>query len=107
LRQVRWSPEQISGWLSEQGIKLSHERIYQMIWASNTQACTPRSGEAFEGFVIVQTSPGRGPSASLHRLGRRDNCVAQFAFSDCLKRVLGDRVCDDEVRAAERSRACF
>jgi IS30 family transposase len=28
---MRWSPEQISGWLSEQGIKLSHERIYQMI----------------------------------------------------------------------------
>jgi IS30 family transposase len=32
LRQMRWSPEQISGWLSEQGIKLSHERIYQMMW---------------------------------------------------------------------------
>ena len=32
LRQMRWSPEQISGWPSEQGIKLSHERIYQMIW---------------------------------------------------------------------------
>jgi IS30 family transposase len=29
---MRWSPEQISGWLSEQRIKLSHERIYQMIW---------------------------------------------------------------------------
>ena len=27
LRQMRWSPEQISGWLSEQGIKLSHQRI--------------------------------------------------------------------------------
>src|ERR1700731_5503059 len=24
LRQMRWSPEQISGWLSEQGINLSH-----------------------------------------------------------------------------------
>jgi transposase, IS30 family len=32
LRQMRWSPEQISGWLFEQGIKLSHERICQMIW---------------------------------------------------------------------------
>jgi IS30 family transposase len=32
LRQMRWSPEQISGWLCEQGIKLSHECIYQMIW---------------------------------------------------------------------------
>jgi IS30 family transposase len=29
---MRWSPEQISGWLCEQGIKLSHECIYQMIW---------------------------------------------------------------------------
>ena len=32
LRQMRWYPEQISGWLRDQGIKLSHERIYQMIW---------------------------------------------------------------------------
>ena len=32
LCQMRWSPEQISGWLFEQGTKLSHERIYQMIW---------------------------------------------------------------------------
>ena len=32
LCQTRWSPEQISGWLSEQGIQLSHESIYQMIW---------------------------------------------------------------------------
>jgi hypothetical protein len=23
---MRWSPEQISGWLRDQGIKLSHER---------------------------------------------------------------------------------
>ena len=26
LRQMRWSPEQISSWLSDKGIKLSHER---------------------------------------------------------------------------------
>src|SRR6516162_6128143 len=32
LRQMRWSPEQITGWLCEQGINLSHECIYQMIW---------------------------------------------------------------------------
>ena len=30
---MRWSPEQISGWLSDQGIWfLAVERIYQMIW---------------------------------------------------------------------------
>jgi hypothetical protein len=28
---MRWSPEQISGWLFEQGIKLSHERT--AVWA--------------------------------------------------------------------------
>jgi IS30 family transposase len=27
LREMRWSPEQISGWLRDQGIELSHERI--------------------------------------------------------------------------------
>ena len=32
LCQMRWSPEQISGWLYERGLGLSHERIYQMIW---------------------------------------------------------------------------
>ncbi|QQR68206.1 MAG: IS30 family transposase [Alphaproteobacteria bacterium] len=32
LRTARWSPEQVSGWLAEQGVSLSHERIYQMIW---------------------------------------------------------------------------
>jgi IS30 family transposase len=32
LQTQRWSPEQISGWLGEHGIALSHERIYQMIW---------------------------------------------------------------------------
>lgn len=32
LRTARWSPEQVSGWLAEQGLSLSHERIYQMIW---------------------------------------------------------------------------
>jgi IS30 family transposase len=34
--QIRldWSPEQVSGWLiKQQGIYLSHERIYQHIWA--------------------------------------------------------------------------
>ena len=27
----KWSPEQISGWLKKDGIKISHERIYQFI----------------------------------------------------------------------------
>ena len=52
LRQMRWSPEQISGWLSEQGIKLSHERIYQMIWddkrdGGNLWRCLRRRGRRY------------------------------------------------------------
>ena len=32
--ELEWSPEQISGWLNlEEKIQLSHERIYQHIWA--------------------------------------------------------------------------
>jgi transposase, IS30 family len=31
---INWSPEQISGWLKEvEGICISHERIYQHVWA--------------------------------------------------------------------------
>jgi IS30 family transposase len=32
LRSQRWSPEQISGWLGEQNISLSHESIYRIVW---------------------------------------------------------------------------
>lgn len=33
LKEDQWSPEQISGWLQkENGLKISHERIYQYIW---------------------------------------------------------------------------
>ena len=63
LRQMRWSPEQISGWLSEQGIKLSHERIYQMIWTTNATAAT--CGAVFGGAENVITSvPARTPDAA-------------------------------------------
>jgi IS30 family transposase len=35
MRAERWSPEQISFWLqAERGLSLSHEWIYQMIWAN-------------------------------------------------------------------------
>lgn len=36
-----WSPEQLSGWLNvDQGIKISHERIYQHIWADKRHGGT-------------------------------------------------------------------
>lgn len=35
---LKWSPEQVSGWLSrERDIALSHERIYQHVWADKRQ----------------------------------------------------------------------
>lgn len=35
---LEWSPEQVSGWLgSERGIAISHERIYQQVWADKRQ----------------------------------------------------------------------
>jgi transposase, IS30 family len=38
---VEWSPEQISGWLKEeQGIGISHEWIYQHIWADKLNGGT-------------------------------------------------------------------
>ena len=48
---MRWSPEQISGWLTEQGVKLSHERIYQM-----TNATAATCGAVFGGAENVITS---------------------------------------------------
>ena len=62
LRQMRWSPEQISGWLSEQGIKLSHERIYQMIMTNAMAAtCGAVFGDAENAITGV---PARTPDAA-------------------------------------------
>jgi IS30 family transposase len=36
--QLDWSPEQVSGWLGkEENIRISHERIYQHVWADKRQ----------------------------------------------------------------------
>ena len=36
--RLDWSPEQVSGWLNEeQAISISHERIYQHVWADKRQ----------------------------------------------------------------------
>jgi IS30 family transposase len=36
--RLEWSPEQVSGWLSEeQGMPISHERIYQHVWTDKRQ----------------------------------------------------------------------
>ena len=39
LLKEEWSPEQISGWLEENGLQsVSHEWIYQYIWINRTEA---------------------------------------------------------------------
>ena len=38
---INWSPEQVSGWLKvEQDLFISHERIYQYIWADKLKGGT-------------------------------------------------------------------
>ena len=58
LRHMRWSPEQISGWLCEQGISLSHERIYQMIWQDK------RDGGDGDAENVITNVPARTPGAA-------------------------------------------
>jgi transposase, IS30 family len=63
LREQRWSPEQISGWLGEQGIALSHERIYQMVWKDKRDGgdlwrCLRRRGKRYN--KRSGTNAGRG-----------------------------------------------
>jgi transposase, IS30 family len=63
LREQRWSPEQISGWLGEQGIALSHERIYQMVWQDKRDGgdlwrCLRRRGKRYN--KRSGTNAGRG-----------------------------------------------
>ena len=70
LRQMRWSPEQISGWLSEQGIKLSHERIYQMIWddkrdGGNLWRSLRRRGKRYNKRAGKNAGRGLIPSSTL------------------------------------------
>jgi len=39
--KLDWSPEQVSGWLKiEEGMSLSHERIYQHVWSDKRQGGT-------------------------------------------------------------------
>jgi IS30 family transposase len=52
LRSQRWSPEQISGWLGEQNISLSHESIYRVIWQDKRDGgdlwqCLRRRGKRY------------------------------------------------------------
>src|SRR5215471_15947950 len=63
LRQMRWSPEQISGWLCEQDINLSHECIYQMIWQDKRDGgdCGAVYGDAEN---VITNVPARTPGAA-------------------------------------------
>ena len=71
LRQMRWSPEQVSGWLCDQGIKLSHERIYQMIWqdkrdGGNLWRCLRRRGKRYNKRAGKNAGRGLIPQQNRH-----------------------------------------
>lgn len=61
----KWSPEQVSGWLSnEQGKQLSHERIYQHIWSDKRaggelHTHLRRQGKRYQKRSNGKTSRGR------------------------------------------------
>ena len=81
LRQMRWSPEQISGWLSEQGIKLSHERIYQMIWddkrdGGNLWRSLRRRGKRYNKRAGKNAGRGLIPDQNRH-FRASGHCCAQ------------------------------
>ena len=43
LLREDWSPEQISGWLTrEEGVSVSHERIYQHVYQARSSICVKR-----------------------------------------------------------------
>ena len=77
LRQMRWSSEQISGWLTEQGIKLSHERIYQMIW-DDIDECGHPIGSASRGITLPSWTAVRAQLASSRLLRSRAPVSRQF-----------------------------
>ncbi len=82
LRQMRWSPEQVSGWLRDQGIKLSHERIYQMIWqdkrdGGNLWRCLRRRGKRYN--KRAGKNAGRGLIPNRTDISERPAIVARKA----------------------------
>jgi len=98
LRQMRWSPEQISGWLREQGIKLSHERIYQMIWddkrnGGNLWRCLRRRGKRYN--KRAGKNAGRGLIPNRIDISERPAIVAR-------KTRLGDWEGDTVVGAGHK-----
>jgi IS30 family transposase len=77
---MRWSPEQISGWLCEQGIKLSHECIYQMIWQDKRDGgdlwrCLRRRGKRYNKRAGKNAGRGVIPNRiGLQSLDPRRQC---------------------------------
>jgi transposase, IS30 family len=98
LRAMRWSPEQISGWLRDQGIKLSHERIYQMIWqdkrdGGNLWRCLRRRGKRYN--KRAGKNAGRGLIPNRIDISDRPAIVAR-------KARLGDWEGDTVVSAGHK-----
>ncbi len=98
LRQARWSPEQISGWLKQRKIALSHERIYQMIWQDKRDGgdlwqCLRRRGKRYNKRLHVHSGRGLIP-------GRID--ISQRPVIVQRKRRVGDWEGDTVVGAGHQ-----
>ena len=62
LLREDWSPEQISGWLTrEEGVSVSHERIYQHVYERTSDA----------GAMAITTGEGRSGNGCPSMNGRR------------------------------------
>jgi IS30 family transposase len=65
---INWSPEQISGWLKqEQGLAISHERIYQHIWADKLNGVEGRCISTFG--TVARSASNMAPRAIGGRSG--------------------------------------
>ena len=99
LRQDRWSPEQISGWLkTEHSVSLSHERIYQMIWQNKRDGgdlwcCLRRRGKRYN--KRGSSKAGRGLIPNRIDIAERPAIVER-------KTRLGDWEGDTVVSAGHR-----
>ena len=65
-----WSPEQISGWLQlNEGIKVSHEWIYQHIWKDKTQGGSLYEHLRNQGKRYQNAAQMEKPNAAVFAIG--------------------------------------
>jgi IS30 family transposase len=96
----RWSPEQISGWLRRQGVRLSHETIYRFVWRDKRQGrlglanCLRHGGRKYQKRG-QRTYAGRGYIPGRIDIDQRPAIVAE-------KSRIGDWELDTIVGAGQQ-----